>query len=171
MSVARIATVANTRRHRVVWDRVPELPTVQAAWWGSREQALFVSFFRDPLEYMDNELFANPSAEETIFGRPVQLIPDAARFVDIGGDFTCGRDPAEPDEESNILTTSQEIALFQRFNYARKRLAQQCCEYVNGQLNEEGLRELLAWGDCVNATCNFLAASTMPIARVMARQP
>ena len=51
------------------------------------------------------------------------------------------------------------------------RLIQRCCEYVDGQLSEEGLRELLAWGDYVNAACNFLATSTMSIAKAMARLP
>ena len=167
MLTAEITSMNGTKRHRVCLSDIPELPDVHAPWFGPRERAFFDLLFREPLEYVDHELFAGPAAETVIFGRAAEFVPHSARFTDPGDDGSCGLSRLS---ENEVPTAAQEVLLFQRFNYARMKLARLVCQYAQHGLATDAVRELLAWGDRAKEIRDLLVRICLPLVPTMAKQ-
>jgi RNA polymerase primary sigma factor len=167
MSTAEIISIPGTKRNRLVLSDSTEIDAIRAPWFTERERVFLAVLFREPLEYVDHELFAGPSAETVIFGGPACLVDGAARFSDLGDDGSCGLSTIN---ESEAPTTAQETLLFQRLNYARLRLAKLLCDFIDGGLPLEGVREMLAWGDRATEIRDLLARICLALVPAMAKQ-
>jgi RNA polymerase sigma factor (sigma-70 family) len=151
----------------VVLSRLPEVGPVRAAWFGARGRAFFAALFKEPLEYVDHDLFEGIAAESRIYGGPAVLAEGQARFTDLGDDGSCGLGCLD---ESETPTTTQEVLLFQRMNYARMRLARLACRLADEELDEAGLREMLAWGHRAWDLRDQLARICLALVPAMAKQ-
>ncbi len=167
MSTAQIISIEGTNRRRVVLSHAPHLPELEVPWFGRRERLLLRCLFQEPIEYVEHELFARPSAELMVYGAPARMVQDAARFSDEGDNGACGLDTLS---DNDTPTAGQETVLFQRLNYARMRLAQLVCRLIEQSMPIETLRELLAWGHRVNAARDRLARMSLPLVPAMAKQ-
>jgi RNA polymerase sigma factor (sigma-70 family) len=167
MSTANIISLNDSKRRRVVLSHLPQVPPLTASWYGQRERTFLRSLFSEPIEYVDHELFAKPSAELLIFGTMSSLVDGAAQFADEGDDSSCGLDGLT---DNDTPTAGQETLLFQRLNYARMRLAQLVCRLVEQSVPLDVMRELLAWGHRVNMVRDRLTRMSLPLVPAMAKQ-
>lgn len=167
MPTANITCVKGTNRHRLIVSESPVIKKVQASWFGQTERRALRHVFREPLEYVDHELFSRPAAERLVFGSKAVLAPGQARFTDNGDDGSCGLNRL-PDTETP--TTVQEILLFQRLNYSRRRLTLLACQYAAEGLAPKALREMLAWNRRTTDVRDRLARLSLPLVPAMARQ-
>ncbi|HOA72275.1 MAG TPA: sigma-70 family RNA polymerase sigma factor [Phycisphaerae bacterium] len=167
MPTASITSVNGTRRHRLIWSKPPDCRPVKAPWFTAREWRNLRVMFREPLEYIDHDLFAKPWAESLVFGGPAVLVPGEARFTDNGDESVCGLNTLSLAETP---TAAQETLLFQRLNYARMRLARLACQYVQEGLAPEALREMLAWHRRATDIRELLARLSLTLVPAMAKQ-
>ncbi len=167
MQTANIVPVNGTKRHRVELSDSFEFPSSRMNSLGTHPQRFLTALFREPLEYIDHELFAKPSAETLIFGESAELIPGEARFTGIGDDGGCDLTSLTANEPP---TAGQEMLLFQRFNYARRQLAELSCDAINQDLPADSLRLLLAWGHRVVTIRELLTRISLPLVPAMAKQ-
>lgn len=167
MPTAKIVSMNESRRRRVVLSDIPDVPAIDEPWFGETEKSFVRAMFREPLEYVDHELFAKPSAETLIFGRKAVFAGNTARFKDIGDDTACDLVSLS---SGDTPTAGQEMLLFQRLNYARMRLAMLACRWIEAGLPKEQFREMLAWGHRTNLVRERLASLSLPLVPAMAKQ-
>lgn len=130
------------------------------------DRAALRRLFTEPAEYVDHELFYKADAEKIVFGSEPRLEPGAIYFDDDEA-----IDPAlSVLEEGTTLTAAAEIALFQRFNFARKRIAQILDANHGRKLSLDKLRELLAWHHRANLMRDEITKVNMPLVLAMAKR-
>lgn len=135
-------------------------PEVQAV---EPDRSILAKVLQEPAEYVAHALFEKPNVERLLFG-------GTARFDAKG---SCFREPpmAElADDTEPTLTTAQEILLFQRFNYARLRIARIIQQYGSAQLPPRAVRELLAWGHRATEARTRIVRSNMALVLAMAKR-
>lgn len=152
-------------------DRVvtlePALRPPQArdlAWLGEADRYLLDKLLREPFTYVDHPLFHEPQAEPRLFGGPAQLVRDATWFAETqqGG-------PAEPG--GALLDGEAERLLFQRFNYARMRVADLLNEHRERRLSRRTIQLVLGWLHRALMIRGRLAQANIPLVISMARRP
>jgi len=151
----------------VVLEATPPCGSIRKPWFGQKERAFLSALFREPLEYIDHDLFVKPTAETLIFGSRATLVPGEARFTDNGDDGSCGLSTLSDCEAP---TAAQETLLFQRLNYARMRLAHSVRLLAQDGPDPERLRELLAWGRRAVDLRDLLARLSLSLVPAMAKQ-
>lgn len=161
MSVAKVISLKETRRHRVFLTKQPRFEMFSPA-----EVAILAGLYSEPLEYVDHELFDRLGAEVLVFGRPAELLQHGSRFMDADRDLEEFASLLEGDTP----TAGQEVVLFQRFNLARKRLAMLACALDAGVLTDRQAREMAAWAHRVVTIRDFLTRVTLPLVGAMAKQ-
>lgn len=119
----------------------------------------------DFVGYMDHPLFAKPNVEKTLFGKKQNLAPGQTRFKDASP-----QDLMKRAADGLTLSSAQEILLFQRFNYARARVARLMTAAVNRPLSWAELCELLAWAHRAMDAREIIAGVNMPLVLAMAKR-
>lgn len=138
----------------------------QLARFSEEEARLLLRVLSEPLEYVDNIAFRGSGAERILFET---LVPASASFR--FGETTPGKaPPGERQSTGTILEPSQEMLLFQQFNYARMRQVRLLRKYRGQRLPIAGLRLLLHWAKlAASARCRIVEAN-MPLVLAMARR-
>jgi RNA polymerase primary sigma factor len=131
-----------------------------------QDRANLRRLFTEHFEYVDHELFHKPNAEEAIYGGKAVLDEQANCFVqDLSADLHLG-----PVDEQTTLSTAREIELFQKFNYARMRMAKLLEQAARRRLRHEELRELLAWDHRAAIQRDAIAQANVPLVLAMAKR-
>jgi RNA polymerase sigma factor (sigma-70 family) len=118
--------------------------------------------FDEPWQYVSHELFAKSSAERLLFGpKAVRELPKSLR----------GRSSETPDGGiESTLTTSQEILLFQQFNYARLQVVRLMERYRGKRMPFQAVREVLTWAHRAIAARAHIVQANMPLVLAMAKR-
>lgn len=133
---------------------------------GDIDRSLLVMILNESVEYMDHEVFCNSNVETMLFARPSVLPPNTTRFeeVSVPGDLNLNT----ITEETN-LTGVQEIFLFQRYNYARMRMAE-AMRQLGPETSFDSVRLLLAWAHRAMEAREQLAQANLPLVLAMAKR-
>ncbi len=125
---------------------------------------LLAMILTEPVEFIDHEVFSRHNIETVLYGEP-NLPSGSTHFVE---GLTCDLDFSSITEETS-LSTAQEIFLFQRYNYARQRMAAGIAGLaLDASLDR--LRELLAWTHRSMDARAQLARANLPLVLAMAKR-
>jgi len=131
----------------------------------AEDRELLARLHEEPLEYVPHKLFDKPDAEEILFGRAEVLGRASTRFDDEGVLSLNG------ENGDTHLTTAQEILLFQRYNFARMRIAKLARQSeTQGAISLEGARHMLAWAHRATAIRAQIVQLNMPLVLAMAKR-
>ena len=121
---------------------------------------------QEQIEYVAHELFGKRSAEKTLFGGRAELREHATHFVEKDAvDPTAGTSGA-----SSTLTSAMEILLFQRFNFARLKIARILQKHDGKSLPYDSLRLLLGWIHRAMTARSQITKANMPLVLAMAKR-
>ncbi len=147
----------------------PEITLPGSTRWdgfNEEDQSLLQRFLDEGVEYVDHELFHTASAEETLFGEEAELPPVGTYFEELHG-----VDPASRlVGEDSTLSSSEEIFLFQRYNYARMRVVQALQRHRAEAMPHDAIRELLAWAHRAMMARGQLTQANLPLVLAMAKR-
>lgn len=129
-----------------------------------QDRTLLLRLLAEPFDYVNHDLFAKSIAEELLFGRKAVLAPDATFFVE--------QHEPELDMESGetTLSTTQEMLLFQRFNYSRMRIVDLLKQYTGKRMPLSVVREMLGWAHRVMEARGLIVQANMPLVLAMAKR-
>jgi len=143
-----------------------KLPTnQQLAQFSEEDQALLLKLVQESAEYVDHELFHKNGVEVVLYGRVSLLAPGSTYFEEVAP-----IDPSAENTKESTLTTAQEILLFQRFNYARYRVATILQKHEGKRIGLDDLRLMLAWQNRVLMARGVLAQANLPLVLAMAKR-
>lgn len=131
-----------------------------------KDQSLLESLLQEPVDYVDHDLFAKADAEETLYGGPAVLRENSTYF----------NETTEPDPVlDNIVTgtslkAGHEVLLFQRLNYARRRIATIVEGHHGLRISSEALRELLGWAHRAQDARGKIIQANLPLVLAMAKR-
>ena len=155
--------------------RVPEAPAVVKApgepvirALPAEDQVLLVTLLSEPTDFVPHPDFDKPDIEKDLFGETAKLVHrTATRFLQLP-DATS--DAVLSGERLPALSYDKERHLFQRFNYARLRVAAILGQHAGKQLGVGAMRRLLAWGHHVLWTRSVIVRANMPLVLAMAKR-
>lgn len=136
------------------------------AGFGNEELEQLRHAFSEPIEYVSHDLFSKSNVEHLLFGRKA-LLPGVCTSFQDGG----LKDPIHDFQDgTSTLTTAQEILLFQRYNYARKRLSDLVERHRGVPITVKTLREVLAWSKRAGDARNLIAQVNVPLVLAMGKR-
>ena len=115
------------------------------------DRTLLSTALEEPAEYMDNPVFRKSNAEKLLFG-----------------DGDNGQSPAP--EAGLPLTASDEVRLFQQFNYARCRQYRIIKQHRGKRLRQAAIRDLLAWRRRAEQTRTRIVQLNVSLVLAMAKR-
>jgi len=130
------------------------------------DRSLLLGLLQEPREFVDHPLFHRSKAERLLFGGKAALSPGSTYFEEMGsvdcaaGGSGCG----------STLSSAEEILLFQRFNYARMRVAKLVRRYRGRQMPLAAERELLAWAHRAMMARGQITQANVPLVLAMAKR-
>ena len=136
--------------------------------FGDADREFLVKYLsgQEPIEYVAHELFRQRTAEKTLFGGRAELPEHATHFVEKEAlDPTAGTSGA-----SSTLTCTMEILLFQRFNFARLKIARIVQKHDGKSLSYDMLRLLLGWIHRALTARGQITQANMPLVLAMAKR-
>lgn len=108
------------------------------SWLCESDRYLVGKLLSEPFVYVDHPLFRKHGAEEALFGGVAKFAGNASYFTE-----TEQTSPAEIG--GALLDADTERFLFQRFNYARMRVADLLKDYEGRRMPRVALQRMLAW--------------------------
>jgi RNA polymerase primary sigma factor len=130
------------------------------------DRDLLLKVLDEPAEFVDHALFKRGNVEKIMFGQKAVLGDGATYFTENHSlDPTFGTPGDSP-----TLNTSQEILLFQRFNYARMRIARLFEKHQGRCMSFDTLRELLAWAHRATMARAQIVQANIPLVLAMAKR-
>ncbi len=149
-----------------VFEPGVKMPTnAQFSSFSEDDQTVLRKLIEEPAEYVDHELFHKNGVEVVLFGKVSHLAPGSTYFEEVEP-----IDPSAGNTKESTLTTAHEILLFQRFNYARFRVAMILLKYEGRRPTVDDLRLMLAWQNRVLMARGVLAQSNLPLVLAMAKR-
>jgi len=128
------------------------------------DRVLLLRLFDEPVEYIHHESFAEADCEQTLFGHKAVLSHNPARIEE------ADRYDLPSEDQGSTLSTTDEILLFQRFNFTRMRMAQIMKQYRGKRMPGEALYELLAWTHRSMAARAQIVQANLPLVLAMAKR-
>jgi RNA polymerase primary sigma factor len=165
MNANETTPVEDVKRCQGVTPEV--LPPTEEQWAGLTEadRESLARILRESLEYTDHDLFAQPNAEKLLFGDGTIEGTDTYFTEQAPADRSKGR-----TADGNTLSSSQEVLLFQRFNYARMRQVELLRDHHQRHMSTNNLRELLAWAHRAMVARGQIAQANIPLVLAMAKR-
>ncbi len=134
----------------------------QLSRFSESDRLLLRRLFEEPVEYVDHKLFAKPNCEKLLFGEKAVFESRSDTYF---------RECELPDgADGSTLSTAQEIALFQRFNYARMRIARIFEKFRGKTMPHDVLRELLGWAHRSTMARAQIVQANIPLVLAMAKR-
>lgn len=127
------------------------------------DRALLARVLSEPAEYIDHAMFRQPDAEQILFGERTARQGGSTRLAE-------SRRRRRPGGEVPALHGSREVLLFQRFNFARLRIAELVGRYAGKAMPTDAVRELLAWARQAEASRSQIVQSNIPLVLAMAKR-
>ena len=129
------------------------------------DRALLARVLSEPIEYIDHVLFRQANVEKVLFGEKATLGDGSTYFAE-----NREVDPASGYGEGSALNSAQEILLFQRFNYARLRIARVLTKYKEKSMPTDVVRDLLAWAHRATIARGMIVQANVPLVLAMAKR-
>jgi RNA polymerase sigma factor (sigma-70 family) len=128
------------------------------------DRLLVERLFLEPIEYVDHPAFHEPDAEATLFGGPSELAANSTWFVErVADELTA--------VAHSRLDVATERLAFQRFNFARMRIAEIIAAHAGRHLSACQWRLLLGWMHRSLMIRGYLAQSNIALVIAMSRRP
>jgi len=150
--------------NKVIHPRVAVPTPDQLRRLDPKDREILLKLLSEPLEFVYHQLFDKPLVEELLYGSKAILLPRVTHFEE-----SREHEPVL-DEEETSLTTSQELLLFQRYNYSRMRLGQLLVKYAGKRMPSSTLREALAWEHRAIAARGHIVRANIPLVLAMAKR-
>ncbi len=132
------------------------------------DQVLLTKLLTEPVDFVAHESFSKTKTEKALFGGAAKLVkPSATRFIELPNRVA---DAASTGERIPALPAEDERHLFERFNYARFRVAKLLSECAGERIPSAKLRHLLAWGWRVLAARGVIVRVNMPLVLAMSKR-
>jgi RNA polymerase sigma factor (sigma-70 family) len=128
------------------------------------DRALIARILSEPVEYIDHQLFRQSNVEKVLFGEKATLSHGSTYFANAASDPTAGQ------VDGSALNSAQEILLFQRFNYARLRMARVISKHKGKAMPSDVVRELLAWAHRAAMARSQIVQANIPLVLAMAKR-
>lgn len=153
-------------RDRVVTVEPAVLPLSPRclAWLCESDRYLASKLLSEPFVYVDHPLFRKHDAEEALFG-------GVAKFAGNASYFTETEHTAPAELGGALLDADSERLLFQRFNYARMRVADLLKNYEGRRMPRVALQRMLAWFHRALMIRGRLTQSNIRLVMSTARRP
>jgi len=127
------------------------------------DRELLEKLSEEPIEHIHHELFDKANAERVLFGRSAELAPNKVYFDELEAyKETAGKETR--------LTSSEEILLFQRYNYARMIVAGILDSCEGNAMPPDGGRLLVAWAHRMIGLRDLIVQLNMPLVLAMAKR-
>ncbi|MBI4581468.1 MAG: hypothetical protein HY718_17330, partial [Planctomycetes bacterium] len=139
-------------------------PAASLGWLDAADRFLVEKLFQDPAEYVDHPVFHEPRAEQKLFGRRSVLPAGSTYFAE---PERCG---LHDGGRGGPLDANSERRLFQRFNYARMRVARLLQRYRGCCVPQPALRLVLAWLHRALILRGQLAQANIALVAAMAKR-
>lgn len=166
MTATRTEDKPATKKTYQVFEPDVKLPTQQQlSQLQEDDRNVVMKLLQEPAEYVDHELFHKNGVEMVLFGKMSVLAPGSTYFEEVAP-----IDPSAENTKESTLTTAQEILLFQRFNYARYRVAMLLKKHEGKRISLDDLRQMLAWQNRVLMARGVLAQANLPLVLAMAKR-
>ena len=122
-----------------------------------------------PMEYMDNEAFHQPNAEQTLFHDPSDLpTPNTSWYLNAIDRMT---NEDQLRESTNVvLNTEQEQLMFLRFNYARLCVVRLQEKAATKKLTAKDKQSLVAWFCMAKAIREQIAQFNLALVLAMTKR-
>ena len=160
------AAEVQPKKRCIAFETEVRLPTSdQLSRFDEGDRSLLHKLLQDPAEFVDHDLFQKANAEEILFGQKCKLSHAATYFEEVES-----IDPAGANGREATLTSTQEILLFQRFNFARMRVAVILGDHKGQRMPTNVLRELLAWTHRAMMARGIIAQTNLPLVLAMAKR-
>src|SRR5207237_67838 len=150
---------------KVVEPQVRPPTTRQLGAMDEADRALLARVLSEPVEYIDHQLFRQSNVERILFGEKATLEGRSTYFAEVES-----VDPAAGHVDGSALNSAQEILLFQRFNYARMRIARIVGKYKGKAMPTDVVRELLAWAHRAAMARSQIVQANIPLVLAMAKR-
>ncbi|MBI1371356.1 MAG: sigma-70 family RNA polymerase sigma factor [Phycisphaera sp.] len=133
-----------------------------------REQEELEAILAEPMDYVDDELFAKANAEKKIFDEaPPIPQPNTSWYHPVMEDLG---DRNLKSVVNVVLNAKQERALFLQFNYARFRVAKLQKKVGEQAVEDTDAREILHWADLSSRLRDQIAQSNLALVLAMAKR-
>lgn len=134
----------------------------------AEDQVLLTKLLTEPVDFVENEAFVDPSIEQKVFGGPAKFADrHATRFISLADLIT---DSVAGGERRPALSAEQETHLFLRFNYARSQVRNILAQFAGKRLSRAATRRGLAWGHRVLGARSVIVRLNMPLVLAMAKR-
>jgi RNA polymerase sigma factor (sigma-70 family) len=167
MSAAKAAEggKAGPARKLIPEVKLPPRPSLERL--PEEDQQLLVKVLSEPVEYMDNDLFARPRAEVELMGHKAALLdPQSTDFAPMPP-LRAG----EPVHAGvSALSADEEKTLFLRLNYTRYRVYRIVEAHTKKRLPIGKARHLLAWSHRVLRCRADIVRTNIPLVLAMAKR-
>ena len=125
------------------------------------DRTLLHRLFEEPWQFVPHELFGKSAAERLLFGKSArQMLPTHAQACDENGGGGI----------ETTLTTTQEILLFQQYNYARMKVTRIFEEHRGKRLPMPEVQSLLGWARRAIFARAHIVQANMPLVLAMAKR-
>lgn len=121
-------------------------------------------------EYIDHPSFRDGGAQRKLFGEDLEsFIATAPSFVPA---MMCipDADMEAPRPHASSPTREQEQVLFQRFNFARRKIYHILKASKDKRLSRDGIRELVLWLNLADAARAHIVQANMPLVLAMVKR-
>lgn len=165
MAAAKTTPAVETNRIKVIVPEVLPPESSVTADLSEPDRYLLDRLLSQPWECVDHPTFHEPGAEKALFGCTAPLGPgetffSETRLVDWASGRTAGA-TLSPDDEK---------LLFQRFNFARMKVAEILVQYAKRPLPSHAVCPLLAWAHRVLMTRGQIAQANVALVVAMAKK-
>ena len=152
------------RHHRVTVVKSPRQ-------FSPQDEATLKRILNDKCDYVDNEIFEQPDAEQRLLAEVSQIArPDTSWYHPLMDKITEVSRVGGKNVGTVLLTAAQERSLFMQFNYCRYRVAK-LREQIGENPVDPGLgRDILRWFRRAEAYRDQIAQTNLALVLAMAKR-
>jgi len=148
----------------------PPLPPPSNCWrtLNADDRCIVEKLLGEEPDYVNDPRFDKTNIETELFGAPASLVgADGISFQEA---VPVVHLPVTGTSRVPSLRTQEEQLLFQRYNYARKRIAALWTEFSGRRLTSQGVRFLVAWGKRAHEIRSLIVSLNVPLVLAMAKR-
>lgn len=136
------------------------------------EERLLRQILAEPMDFIDNDAFYEPDAEQQIYERAPRIEkPDVAWYRPLMDDLTpTSKHQTTKNTGTVLLTAAEERVLFLQYNYARYRVRKLQEEIGLNDPTEEQAREILKWYRIATEYREQIAETNLALVLAMAKR-
>lgn len=135
------------------------------------DQALLAQILRSKCDYIPNDVFEEPTAEQQLFNdAPAIRRPDVSWYHPVMDNISTTATVTTKNLGTVLLTAAEERALFLQYNYCRYRVAELRDRVESKGLDEQTGTEILRWYRKADALRDQIAQTNLALVLAMAKR-